>query len=33
MEDEDGESKQKEGKRGEGFGLDDGTGENDVSDK
>ncbi|XP_037035796.1 midasin isoform X2 [Bradysia coprophila] len=33
MEDEDGESKQNEGKRGEGFGLDDGTGENDVSDK
>ncbi len=33
MEDEDGESKQQEGKRGEGFGLDDGTGENDVSDK
>lgn len=33
LEDEDGESKQNEGKRGEGFGLDDGTGENDVSDK
>lgn len=33
MEDDDGESKQNEGKRGEGFGLDDGTGENDVSDK
>lgn len=33
MEDEDGESKQNENKGGEGFGLEDGTGENDVSDK
>lgn len=34
MQDEDGEKKDKEdGKEGEGFGLEDGTGENDVSDK
>lgn len=33
MQDEDGESNEKENKEGEGFGLEDGTGENDVSDK
>lgn len=33
MQDEDGESNEKEQKEGEGFGLEDGTGENDVSDK
>lgn len=34
MQDEDGEKKENEdGKEGEGFGLEDGTGENDVSDK
>lgn len=34
MQDEDGESKESEDKKGEGgFGFEDGTGENDVSDK
>lgn len=34
MQDEDGDKKENEdGKDGEGFGLEDGTGENDVSDK